>query len=385
MKPPARTIAGLRRSGIREIMDLAAQRDDVLHLEVGEPDFPTPAHVLEAAARAAAAGYTKYTANRGIPAVRETMARKIAARNGFEVDIDQVVVTTGGVNAIVQALMVLCDPGDVILLPDPAWPNYEMMATVIDASVRRYPLVPATGFLPDLDALDRLCRETPGSKVLLINSPGNPTGGVFDRATMQGLVEVATRHDLYLVSDECYEDIIFEGRHVSPASLDDSGRVVSAFTVSKSYAMTGWRIGYLAVSPDLAPMISKLQETMTSCATAVAQKAAQAAIGGDQACVVEMRDAYRRRRDLAAELLAAAGLLVTRPHGAFYIMADTSSTGLDGYEFCRRLVIEHGVAVAPGETFGPSGVGTVRISLTTPPADLEEGIRRFAGAVRAWS
>ncbi|MDH5615682.1 MAG: aminotransferase class I/II-fold pyridoxal phosphate-dependent enzyme [Acidimicrobiia bacterium] len=385
MKATARTISGMRRSGIREIMDLAAQDRDVLRLEVGDPNFPTPTHIIEAAAQAAADGFTKYTANRGIPSVRETLATKIAMQNGFEVGIDQLVVTTGAVTALLQSLMVLCDPGDVVLLPDLAWPNYEMMTTVIDAPVRRYPLDPARGFLPDLDALDRICRDTPLAKALVINSPANPTGGVFDRPTVEGLIDIANRYDLYLVSDEAYEDIIFEGGHISPASLNGSGRVISVFTVSKSYAMTGWRIGYVAASQEVAALISKLQEAMTSCATAVAQKAAQAAIGGDQACVAEMRDAYRQRRDMTTDLLAEEGLLITKPHGAFYVLADTSPTGLDGYEFCRKLIVQRGVALAPGETFGSTGSGKVRISLATAPADLEEGVRRFCAAVRDWS
>ena len=341
--------------------------------------------MLEAAARAAEDGFTKYTANRGIPSVRETMVRKIAERNGFEVDIDQVVVTTGAVNGLFQALMVVCDPGDVILIPDPAWPNYEMMARVMDTPIVRFGLIPDRGFLPDLGELDRLCSETPQAKVIVINSPGNPTGGVFDRATVEGLLEIAARHDLYIVSDGCYEDIIFEGEHISPAAIDDSGRVISVFTVSKSYAMTGWRIGYVAASRELAALISKLQETVTACASSVAKKAAEAAIGGDQSCVAAMRHSYRRRRDVAVRLLNDSGLLVSNPHGAFYIMASRASIGLDGYELCRRLIAESGVAVAPGETFGPSGAGKVRISLATDHKDLEEGIRRLATSIHDWS
>ncbi len=385
MKPIAKTTGRMRGSGIREIMDLAAGRPDVVHLEVGEPDFPTPDHVIDAAARAAKDGFTKYTANRGLVEVREAMAKKICERNGFEVPIDQIVVTTGAVNGIVQALMVFCDPGDVLLLPDLAWPNYEVMATLLDLPVRRYPLVQEAGFTPDLEALDQLCATTRGAKVLVVNSPGNPTGGVFDREVVEGIVEIATRHDLYVVSDECYEDIIFEGEHVSPASLDDSGRVVTVFSVSKSYAMTGWRIGYVAASREVATMLSKVQQAVTSCATAVAQKAAEAALRGDQACIVEMRASYKQRRDRAVELLEEPRLLVSRPRGAFYIMADTSATHMDGYELCRKLVLEHGVAVAPGETFGPSGVGMVRISLAAALPDVVEGVRRFTRAVADWS
>jgi aspartate aminotransferase/aminotransferase len=385
MKPIARTIAGMKRSGIREIMDLAAATPGVLHLEVGQPDFDTPRHIVEAAAWAAANGYTRYTPNKGLIEVREAMARKITERNGFTVDADQVVVTTGAVNAIIQALMVVCDPGDAILIPDPGWPNYAMMATVLDAPALRYPLIPNEGFAPDLDALERTCREAPHAKAIVINTPGNPTGAVYDSGLLQAMLEIASRHDLFVVSDECYEDIVFDGAHTSLGALDTEGRVLSTFSVSKSYAMTGWRIGYAAATPELAAMISKLQEAVTSCATAVAQKAAETAISGDQTCVADMRESYRARRDRAVELLEDAGLLLSRPRGAFYIMADTSSTGMDGYDLCRRLITDRGVAVAPGETFGPSGSGMVRISLATALPDLEEGIGRLAAAVRSWS
>ena len=373
------------RSGIREIMDLAAANPAVLHLEVGEPNFATPRHIVEAAVQAAGDGYTKYTPNRGLPEVRETLAAKLSSRNGFRVGIDDLVVTTGAVNGLMQALLALCDPGDVVLLPDPAWPNYEMMAKVIDAPVQRYKLDPTAGYLPDLEALENRCREFPEAKAIVMNSPANPTGAVFDRASVEGLMEIASRYDLYVVSDECYEDIIFEGEHISPASLDADGRVVSVFSVSKSYAMTGWRIGYAATTSELAALMSKLQETMTSCATAIAQKAAQSAVGGDQSCVAEMREAYRQRRDLAVGILSERDLLVAEPHGAFYVMADITPTGLAGFDFCRRLILERDVAVAPGETFGPSGAGRVRISLATAPEDLEEGVSRFCQSVEDWS
>lgn len=207
----------------------------------------------------------------------------------------------------------------------------------------------------------------------------------MSRDVVERMLDVAARHDLYLISDECYDDIVFEGTHVSPASIDTDGRVISTFSVSKSYAMTGWRIGYAVASADVAPMISKVQEAVTSCATAVAQKAAQAALEGDQSCVAEMRDAYRERRDRAVELLEDAGMLLSPPHGAFYVMADTSATGLDGYDLARRLILEHDVAVAPGETFGPGGTGTIRVSLATALDDLVEGVGRLTAAVRDWS
>ncbi len=386
MKPIAAAIAGMKRSGIREIMDLAAIRPNVIHLEVGEPNFPTPDHVIEAAAQAAREGYTKYTANRGIAEVREAMATKLAARNGIEVaDIDQIIVTTGAVNAIIQALMVVSEPGDPVLLPDPAWPNYLMMTTILGCPVVRYPLQRDSGYEPDFDALEAACVANPRAKVILMNTPGNPTGSVLSRAVVERMLDIAARHDLYLISDECYDDIVFEGEHISPASIDTDGRVISIFSVSKSYAMTGWRIGYAVASSEVAPMISKVQEAVTSCASAVSQKAAQAALEGDQSCVTEMRNAYRERRDRAVELLSEAGMLLSPPEGAFYVMADTSATELSGYDLARRLILEHDVAVAPGETFGPGGGGTIRISLATALDDLVEGVGRITAAVSNWS
>ena len=385
MKPVAKIPAAMKRSGIREIMDLAEGQDDVLHLEVGQPDFDTPDHVVRAAARAAADGYTRYTANRGLLEVREAMVRKLSEQNGLEVTPDQVVITTGGVNALVEALMVLVDPGDAVFVPDLSWPNFEMMVTLTAGNLFHYPLLPHQGFEPDLAALDALVSTTPNAKVLMINSPSNPTGGVFDRDVIEGMLETARAHDLYVISDECYERIIFEGEHISPGALDNDGRVISCFSVSKTYAMTGWRIGYATAAPELASLIAKTQEVLTGCASAVSQKAAQAALEGDQACVAEMRDAYQERRDLAVSLLDQAGLIVSRPRGSFYIMARTAGTGWDGYTFCRRLLTEKRVAVAPGETFGPAGQGMVRVSLASDVDILREGIMRLVEAVDKWS
>jgi len=250
--------------------------------------------------------------------------------------------------------------------------------------VVRYHLDPSNGFLPDIDDLDRLCGTTPNVKVLVLNSPSNPTGAVYPRSVVEGLVELAERHDLYVISDECYEDIVFEGEHVSPASVGSSDRIVSVFSTSKSYAMTGWRLGYAVAGEALARDMAKTQEIVTACANAVSQKAAEAAIRGDQDCVAVMREAYRARRDLAVEHLDDAGLLVSRPGGAFYIMASTGGCEFDGYEFCRRLITEHGVAVAPGEAFGEGGRGMVRFSLAADIDVLDEGLARFEKAVVAW-
>jgi aspartate/methionine/tyrosine aminotransferase len=382
MSAPHRAIAGMPRSGIREVMDLARGRADVLHLEVGEPDFPTPAHVVEAGARALRDGHTRYTANAGTASLREAIADKLARRNGLAVDREQVVVTHGAINALLTALMVLVEPGERILVPDPGWPNYQMIATMLDAGTVRYPLDPEAGYEPDLEALERLAAQ-PGAKVLLINSPGNPTGAVWRRETVERVVEIAREHDLYLLSDEVYEEIVFEGEHVSPAIFDRDGRVLTVSAVSKTYAMTGWRIGYLAATPELAALVAKTQEAIVACPSAVSQVAAEAALRGPQDCVAEMRAAYHQRRDVAVAALRDGDLLITVPKGAFYVLADVARATGDTAAFARTLVAEHGVAVAPGATFGPGGDGTVRLSLASPAAVIEEGIARLAAATTA--
>ncbi len=383
MKPPSRSVSAMRRSGIREVHDLAAARPGVFHLEIGEPDFPTPPHVIEAAARAAAAGYTKYTVNRGLPSLREAIRAKLAERNGIRVDPEQIVVTAGGVNALMEALLTLLEPGEALLIPDPGWPNYEMMAAALNAVPLRYPLERAIDFQPDLGALTTLARD-PRAKVILINSPSNPAGAVWPRQTIEAVLEIARANDLYLLSDEVYEEIVFEGEHFSPATLDEDGRIVTVFSASKTYAMTGWRLGYLAAAPELADLIAKAQEPVISCATAVAQKAFEAALTGPQECVAEMREAYRRRRDVTVQALRDSGLFVTEPRGAFYTFADVSRATDDTNAFARWLVLEHGVAVAPGETFGPRASGLVRLSLAASPETLEEGVARLARAVEQW-
>ena len=383
MALPAPRIRDMKRSGIREIMDLAAQRTDVLHLEVGQPDFATPSHIVEAACTAAMQGYTTYTANKGLLEVRESITAKLKRDNGIDVSADDVVISCGAVNALFETLVALVSPGDAILLPDPGWPNYEMMADTLSARISRYPLLPDQGFIPDLERLDALAAD-PGVKVLIINSPGNPTGAVFPRWVVEALVEIARRHDLYLISDECYEQIVFEGEHVSPGSLDHGGRVLSVFSMSKSYAMTGWRMGYVTGESSIVELVAKVQEPVVSCATAISQKAGQAALEGDQSCVREMTASYRARRDVVVDLLRAGGLMINEPQGAFYIVADISSASTDSYAFARRLVAEKGVAVAPGLTFGPSGAGMVRLSLATGIDQLRTGTERLVEAVSEW-
>jgi aspartate/methionine/tyrosine aminotransferase len=375
MKPPAKAPQKMPRSGIREILDLASRLPDVIHLEIGEPDFATPEHIVAAAHDAMRAGFTRYTANAGMLSLREAIATKLGRRNRIKATPDQIVVTHGSMGGLALALLAILEPGDEVLVPDPGWPNYFMMASSRAISSRPYPLVRATMFQPDIAALESLV--TSKTKAIIVNSPSNPTGAVFSEKTVVNLIECARRHDLYLVSDEAYEDIVFEGTHYSPDAYDNEGRTISVFSLSKSYAMTGWRIGYVAARPEIAALIAKLQEAYYACACSVSQKAAEAALTGDQRCVAMMRDAYRERRRLAISILERHQLDFCVPQGTFYMLVSIGQCGMDSYQFSRQLLEEEKVAVAPGATFGRAAEGFVRVSLTASPGLIEAGIENL--------
>ena len=271
---------------------------------------------------------------------------KLGQDNEIKVGPDQVAATPGSVFALASALMTVADPGDEVLIPDPGWPNYHMQALALGLKPVHYPLWAEAGYQPRVQDLSPLV--TPRTRALIINNPSNPTGAVFSRKTLESLLELARERDFYLISDEVYEKIIYEGSHFSPASIDPDGRVISVFAVSKTYAMTGWRLGYYAAPAALAPVMFKALEPFVSCASSVSQKAAEAALRGPQECVAEMVETYRRRRDLVVERLERAGLGFVRPSGAFYLLIDITPTGLDSYGFATQLLQETGTAVAPG-------------------------------------
>lgn len=361
------------------MMDLAASLEDVLHLEIGEPDFPTPAHVVEAVARAASSGRVKYTLSRGTAELRGLLATKLRERNGLDVPPERVVVTPGGTAAAYAALAALLGADDGVLIPDPGWPSYEMAATLLRARPLRYRLLAEEGHRPDFDHIESLA---PGARVLVVNTPSNPTGSVLERGDVERLLDVAERHDLRVLSDEVYEDIVFDAPHVSIGSVGDPERVVTVFSFSKGYAMTGWRVGYLAASAEIVEAVVTVQEALVACPSWLGQKAAEAALRGPQRPLEEMRDAYHARRDAAVAALRRHGLLIGEPRGAFYALADVHALPGDTFTVARRLLLDQRVAVAPGETFGPSGAGSVRLSLASPADVIAEAIDRIAEAVR---
>lgn len=368
------SVTAMPRSGIREIMDLAWQTPQCLHLEVGEPDFGTPLHIREGGIRAIEDGKTRYTPNAGIPELRTALADKIRRVNGYDVDSQQIVVSSGAVEAIYASLVTMLNPGDEILLPDPGWPNFRMMADLLSARAVYYPLRPENGFLPDpQDIAERITDRT---RVLLVNFPSNPLGSVPTADLLKRLYEVAQAHDLWIVSDECYDQIVFEGTSPSPAVLDTDGRVISTYSFSKTYAMTGWRVGYAAVPQRVADVLSKVQEPLISCVSGPAQYAALAALEGPQGCVSDMVDAYRSRRDAALAACDQRGLTYLVPQGAFYLWLSIEDR--DSATFALDLVAQKKVAIAPGTAFGENGNGWVRISLANSADSVVQGVNAIA-------
>ena len=369
MPEASRIAAALPASGIREITELALAHPGALRLEIGEPCFPTPPHIVEAAAKAARDGHTRYTAGQGIVPLREAISAKLERVNGLDVAPERVIVTHGAMSGLLTSFAAVLEPGDEVLLPDPGWPNWEMMVRLLGAVPRRYALRAAAGFVPDLAVV--AAEISPRTRALVVNSPSNPTGAVYPTEVLEGFVELARRHDLWLVSDECYDEMCFDAPHVSPAQFDSDGRVISVFSCSKTYAMTGWRVGYVAAPPALAPTLAKLQQPVLANVCAVSQMAALAALTGPQQCVITMRDHYRARRDEAIALLAARSIAGYRPQGAFYLMLDV---GRESSRFARELLEECSVAVAPGAAFGDAARCHVRVALCVDADDLASGL-----------
>lgn len=369
------------RSGIRQVMDAAWQIDGpVIGLHVGEPNFTPPEHVIEAAREAYATGDTHYVPNAGVGKLREALADKVSSHNKFAVSPEQVVVSAGGMQALHVALSLAVSEGDEVLIPDPGWPNYAMTIGLLRGTPVRYSLRADRGFMPDLDELESLLTER--TRMIIVNTPSNPLGTVMSGDVVESLVRFTDRHDIWLLSDECYDTLTFDAEHVSAGRFDEQGRVLSAFSFSKTYAMTGLRVGYLTSPKPVARVAAKIQEALISCVNAPAQAAALAALLGSQESAYAMRHAYHSRRDAATQALDGLGIPYLKPQGAFYLWVDLRDrSGPSIAEWALSLLATQKVAVAPGTAFGPVGEGWVRLSLATDMADLLEGIRRI-GAMK---
>ncbi len=362
---------------------LEAQGRDIIHLEIGEPDFDTPANVREAAKRALDEGMTHYPPFAGLPALREAIADDATARKGFPVEPSQVFVTVGGKGVMVYAILALAEPGDEVIVPDPGYPIYESLSRFVGATPVPIPIRMERDFRLDVDELASLI--TPRTRLLVLNSPANPTGGVLTRTDIERVAELAVRHDLVVLADEIYARILYDGaEHVSIASLPGmANRTVVLDGFSKTYAMTGWRLGYAIVPPWLADAYGTLIINTISGATAFAQAGAIEALRGPQDDVEAMVREFRARRDLVVDGLAAIpGVRCHRPQGAFYVFPDVSGTGFSGAELADRLLHDAGVCVLAGTAFGDVGSGHIRISYANSRENLAEALRRIEGFVR---
>ncbi len=378
-------LASLRPTAVNAILSevraVQAAGQSVVSLMRGEPDFRTPSHIAEAAVRSLADGRTSYPDNRGELRLREAIAAKLTRDNELTYDPGtEILVTTGATFGIYAALMALLDEGADVLVPDPIYDAYHSPILLAGGQPRRVRATIVDGrFTLSREALERAV--TPASRVLLLNTPWNPVGTVFTQRELADVADVVLRHDLTLVSDEIYETIVYDGhRHISPASLSTEvrQRCVVVNSLSKTYAMPGWRVGYSAARADIVnAMFLILQQSSRGPATFV-QDAAAAALAGDQRCVEDMRTEYARRRDLVqATLSGMSRVRPLRPEGGFFTMVDARETGVPSDDIRRRLLHQHGVVVAHGSAYGDGGEGTLRVSFATGGKVLAQGLERL--------
>ena len=383
MKPFARIPAEIPRSGIREVMDLAwaaEKTGEVIHLEVGQPDFDTPAHIIEATCRFANAGHTKYVPNAGVDPLRAAAARYFERSTGVATGPEHILVTPGAVMSVASSFLALLEPGDEVLLPDPGWPNYHMAVSIVHGQPIFYNLRAENRFLPDLGEIENLVTDR--TKLMLLCTPSNPTGQIYDETLMRDLIRLAKRHDLWVLSDEIYGEIVFADQHQSALPHDEDGRTLIVSGMSKSFAMTGYRVGFTRANPDYIELAAKLQEPFVSCGTGFSQLASAEALDGPQETVAQMREAYRRRRDIAIEVLRAHDLYRYTPGGAIYLMIDIAPSGMDSRDFAVRLLEEKRVAVAPGKTFGKMCADHVRISIAAEDDHIRRGVTAICELVK---
>ncbi len=362
---------------------LRQQGLDVVDLGGGDPDFATPKHICDAAAEALSRGETHYVAGAGIPPLREAIARKLRADNGIDVDPSAIIVTPGGKSALFSAILALAGPGDDILVFDPAWVSYEPIATVAGAGTVHVPLDPADNYRITREAIE--ARLTPQTKLMIVNSPNNPTGRVLTTEELDAITTVAIEHDLLVFSDEIYEKILYDGhRHVSLAALPGMAERTLTFNgLSKAYAMTGWRLGYIAGPLVLIKQIMKIHSHSVTCATSFAQYGGVAALEGPQNFIGTMVEAWDGRRHLISSgLNAIPGIHCPLPEGAFYAFADVSGTGMNGQQVAKLLIDEAQVGVTPGDAFGDVSANHIRLSFANSDELIQKAVERIAAVFR---
>jgi aspartate aminotransferase len=356
---------------------MKAEGIDVCGFGAGEPDFDTPDHIKAAAIAAIEAGFTKYTPSGGLPELRQAIAEKLEADNQLKYRPSQIVVSSGAKHSCYNAILATCQAGDEVLIPSPYWVSYPDMVRLAGAEPVIVPTTERNGW--KMRASDFENAMTPRTKMLILNSPGNPTGSVYTREELEGIVEVAAEEDIYILSDEIYEKLVYDDvKHVSIASLSQEAYdlTITVNGFSKAYAMTGWRLGYMAASEAVAKAVDNIQSHSTSHPCSFAQKGAVAALKGDQQPLADMRDEFSMRRNYMYDRITKIpNITAVRPEGAFYILVNISQLGLSSQNFADRLLSKANVAVVPGIAFGDDR--TVRLSYATSIDVIKKGLDRF--------
>ncbi|MER3473600.1 MAG: aromatic amino acid aminotransferase [Armatimonadota bacterium] len=377
MKPISRRVDAVPPSGIRRFFDVAAQMEDCISLGVGEPDFVTPWHIREAAIWAIEKGFTTYTSNYGLFTLRQRIAAHLKRRYGVAYSPEnEMLITVGVSEGLDIAMRALLNPGDEVIFFEPSYVSYPPCVMFAGGTPVPVPTDYRQGFQPDVDRLRDAI--TPRTKAILLCYPNNPTGTVAEREVLEAIVNLAVEHDLYLVSDEIYDRLVYDTEHTCVASLPGAQeRTILLGGFSKSYAMTGWRIGYACAPAPIIEMMLKVHQYTMLCAPIAAQKAAEEALEHGEPEVERMRREYDRRRRLIVERLNEIGLECLPPQGAFYVFPSIRCTGLRSEEFTEQLLWEERVAVVPGNVFGDSGEGHVRLSYATSLPKIEEALHRI--------
>ena len=364
---------------------LEATGKKVVHLEIGEPDFATPDNIVEAGISAMQNGYTHYTPASGILEAREAVAGFVSRMLRTEVDPSEVVLVPGSKNVLLFTLLSCIEPGDEVILPDPGYPAYASQVNFIGAVPKTVTLRQESGFRMDLDELASLI--TPKTRMLIVNTPQNPTGGVLTEEDVKFVCDLVHKHDLLLVSDEIYSQLVYGFHHVSPLSHPGMReRTVLMDGLSKSYAMTGWRLGYAVAPKELAAKLDKLMINTSSCAAAFTQIAAIEALSAPESehAVARMVKVFEHRRNLVVDgINAIPGMRCARPQGSFYVFPNIEGTGYEEHELSDRLLAEAGVAVLPGTAFGHAGKGFIRLAYTQSEDELKLGLDRIGEFIAA--
>jgi len=369
-------------SGVRKMFDLAQRYKDVVNLSVGEPDFGTPQHIVDAAVDAMKAGYTHYTPNAGLMELREAIAEKLRRENGIEADpATEIIATVGGMGALSLAVLATINPRDEVLIPNPSFASYEAQVILAGAKPTPLPLKEENGF--SINSSDVVSRISPRTKALMINSPSNPTGAVMSEKELRNVAQIACEHGLMVISDEAYESLLYdEAKHLSIASLPEMmDRTISIYTFSKTYAMTGWRIGYAVADEAIIREMIKLQEHIAAHPSSISQKAAVAALRGPQDCVREMVKEYEERRNMIFdEVNEISGITSLKPKGAFYLFPNVSKLG-SSLDLAMYLLEKARVVTVPGTAFGECGEGYLRLSYATSKENIAEARSRIRDAI----